>query len=60
MAVLKNYFGANDVVSPEKQRQVLLSSVGLDTYDLIFTLVAPAVPESQTFAELVEVVQHQV
>ena len=60
MDVLKNYLSANDVISPEKQRQIHLSSVGMDTYDLICTLAAPAVLESKTFAQLVEVVQRHV
>lgn len=60
IAVLKNYLGANDITSADKRRQILLSTVGLETYELICTLVAPDTPESKTFDELVEVVQKHV
>ena len=37
---LEHYFAANDVVSAEKQRAILLSAVGPSTYRLIRTLVS--------------------
>ena len=60
IAVLINYFGTNEITSTDKQKQILLSAVGLDTYDLICTLVAPDTPESKTFDELVKMVQEHV
>ena len=60
IAVLKNYFGANAITDGDKQRQILLSSVGLETYGLICTLVAPAAPEDKSFDELVGLVQNHV
>ena len=41
IAVLKNYFGANGITDGEKKRKILLASLGLETYDLICTLVSP-------------------
>ena len=60
IAVLKNYFGANGITDSEKKRQILLASVGLETYDLICTLVSPLEPEAKSFEELVKLVQEHV
>ncbi|KAK4321215.1 hypothetical protein Pmani_007945 [Petrolisthes manimaculis] len=60
IAVLKNYFGANGITDGVKKRQILLASVGLETYDLICVLVAPLPPEEKTFEELVMIVQDHV
>ena len=60
IAVLKNYFGANGITDGEKKRQILLSSVGLETYDLICTLASPLEPEVKSFEELVKLVQDHV
>ncbi|KAK4314476.1 hypothetical protein Pmani_014181 [Petrolisthes manimaculis] len=60
IAVLKNYFGANGITDGVKKRQILLASVGLETYDLICALVAPLPPEEKTFEELVTIVQDHV
>ncbi|KAK8387555.1 hypothetical protein O3P69_018236 [Scylla paramamosain] len=57
IAVVKNYFGANGITDGEKKRQILLASVGLETYDLMCTLVSPLEPEVKSFEELVKVVQ---
>ena len=38
---LGHYFSANDIVSSDKQRTILLSAVGALTYRLIRTLVSP-------------------
>ena len=57
---LQQYFVANDVKNADKQRAILLSSVGGPTYQLIRNLLAPDKPTSKTFAEIVEaVIQHQ-
>ena len=56
---LQQYFVANDVKNADKQRAILLSSVGGQTYQLIRNLLAPDKPTSKTFTELVEaVMQH--
>ncbi|KAK4315872.1 hypothetical protein Pmani_012923 [Petrolisthes manimaculis] len=60
IAVLKNYFGADGITDGVKKRQILLASVGLETYDLICALVAPLPPEEKTFEELVTIVQDHV
>ena len=54
---LEQYFHANDVDSPEKQRAILLSVCGASTYQLIWDLVAPAKPTSKSFDELVKLVK---
>ena len=60
VAVLKNYLCANSVADVVKQRQILLASVGMETYQLMCTLLAPDKPESKSFDELVKVVQEHV
>ena len=54
---LEQYFMANDVGNPEKQRAILLSGCGASTYQLIRNLVAPAKLISKSFAELVKLVK---
>ena len=54
---LEQYFEANDVVSAVKQRAILLSICGASAYQLIRDLVAPAIPISKSFAELVKLVK---
>ena len=54
---LEFYFTANDVDTPEKQRAVLLSMCGPETFGLIRSLVAPDKPGSRSFAELVSLVR---
>ena len=51
---LEHYFSANDIVSSDKQRAILLSAVGASTYRLIRTLVSPDKVTDFTFASLVE------
>ena len=46
-----------DVVSPEKQRAVLLSVCGPSTFQLIKNLVSPNKPSSKSFTELVDLVK---
>ena len=57
---LQQYFVANDVRTAEKQRAVLLSAVGGQTYQLIRNLLAPTKPTEVTFAEIVDAVQKHV
>ena len=51
---LEHYFAANDIVSAEKQRAILLSTVGPSTYRLIRTLVSPDKVTDFSFTALVE------
>ena len=53
---LEQYFAANDVEDAVKQRAILLSSCGADTYQVIRNVVAPGKPTDKTFSELVELV----
>ena len=54
---MQQYFAANDVRSAEKQRAILLSSVGASTYQLFKSLLAPGKPADKSFDELVQLVQ---
>ena len=51
---LEHYFAANNIVSAEKQRAILLSAVRQSTYRLIHTLVPPDKVTDFTFSSLVE------
>lgn len=55
--VLTNYFGANRITAATQKRQILLASVGRETYHLIKTLLAPASPDSKSFDEIVQVLR---
>ena len=54
---LEQYFVRNDIVAAEKKQAILLSSCGVDTYQLIRNVVAPEKPTARTFDQLVELVQ---
>ena len=54
---LEQYFAANEVVSADKQRAILLTCCGPDTYQLIKSLLAPARPTDKSFQELVQLVK---
>ena len=54
---MQQYFAANDVKRADKQRAILLSSVGASTYQLIKSLLAPSKPAEKSFDELVQLVQ---
>ena len=54
---MEQYFTANDIADPAKQRAVLLSACGATTYQLIRNLVAPGKPADKSFAEVVHLVQ---
>ena len=57
---LQQYFVTNDVKTADKQRAVLLSAVGGQTYELIRNLLAPTKPMEVTFAEIVDAVEKYV
>ena len=50
---LELFFTANDVNDAEKKRAILLTSCGIETYQLFKGLTAPAKPVEMTFNELV-------
>ena len=54
---LENYFIANDIKDPVKQRAILLNCVGASTYRLIKTLSLPGKPSDLSFADLVQKVK---
>ena len=51
---LKFYFEANDVEDAAKQRAILLSVAGPETFKLLSSLVAPQTVKDKTFKELVD------
>ena len=54
---LDSYLIANDVTSEDKKQAILLSVCGPSTYRLIWNLVAPQLPKSKSFADLVKLVK---
>ena len=46
---LQQYFAANDVQSEEKQKAILLSVYGAQTYQLLKNLLTPEKPADKTF-----------
>lgn len=53
---LQQYFAANDMDSTNKQRTILLSSCGTDTYQVIRNLVAPLKRSDKSFKQIVDLV----
>ena len=57
---LKEYFVANEITAAAKQKAVLLSVVGAETYQLMRNLTAPHKSTDKTFNQLVSLMQeHQ-
>ena len=54
---LQQYFTANDVESPEKQRAILLSGCGAQTYQLLKNLLTPEKPTDKSFSDLVKLIK---
>ena len=54
---LENYFVANDVVTGEKKRAILLSICGARTYQLIRNLTTPVTPSLKSYENLVKLVR---
>ena len=54
---LQEYFAANGIEEAAKQKAVLLSVVGAETYQLMRSLTAPQKPTEKTFEQLVTTVQ---
>ena len=51
---MDHYFTANDVVDADKERAILLSTCGAQTYKLVRSLVAPQKPTEFSYSELVK------
>ena len=49
---LELFFTANDVANVQKKRAILLTSCGIETYQLFKGLTAPAKPVEKTFNKL--------
>ena len=54
--VLEQYFEANDVPA-DKQRAILLASIGPRGYELLKKLCVPSLPKEKTFDQLCQVMQ---
>ena len=52
---LQHYFAANDIRSSEKQRAILLTVCGAETYQLIRSLLAPTKPTEKSFSDIINV-----
>ena len=51
---LGHYFSANDISDAGKQKSILLSVVGADTYKLMHNLSVPNLPGTETYEQLVQ------
>ena len=54
---LGHYFSANGITDISKQKSILLSVVGAETYKLMHNLSVPNLPGTKTYDELVELVE---
>ena len=54
---LQEYFAANEIAEAAKQKAVLLSVVGVETYQLMRSLTAPQKPTEKSFEQLVTIVK---
>jgi hypothetical protein len=55
--VLEHYIELNNIQGEQQKRALLITSCGLDTYQLMRNLVQPSKPKEKSFKELIEVVQ---
>lgn len=55
--ILQHFFKANKTTEAAKQKAILLSSVGSQTYSLLRNLLSPVKPGSKMFDELVDVLK---
>lgn len=55
--VLHHFFEANEIDDAGRQKAILLSSVGSQTYSLMRNLVSPAKPGDKSFDELVKLLK---
>ncbi|KAI4903740.1 hypothetical protein NFI96_023318, partial [Prochilodus magdalenae] len=55
--VFSHSFEANDITNAAKKHDILLSSVGSQTYSLMRNLLSPAKPGEKTYDELVELLK---
>ena len=53
---LGHYFSANDISDAGKQKSMLLSVVGADTYKLMHNLSVPNLPGTKTYEQLVQLI----
>ena len=54
---LQQYFVTNDVEAVDKQKSILLSVCGAQTYQLLKNLLAPEKPSDKSFVELVQLMK---
>ena len=54
---LDHFFAANAIKEADKKKDIFLSMLGLQTFKLLSSLVAPAKPGEKTYKDLVAVLQ---
>ena len=54
---LKHFFAANDIQDANRQKSLLLTSVGPDTFKQLTNLVAPDDVDDKTYKEVVDALQ---
>ena len=54
---MQQYFTANDIATDDKQRAILLSTCGAETYQLIRSLVAPQKPTDKSLRDIIQLVR---
>ena len=54
---MQQYFTANDIATDDKQRAILLSTCGAETYQLIRSLVAPQKPTDKPLRDIIQLVR---
>ena len=57
MSVVNHFFKANKIEEAQK-KDIFLAAVGLETYELLCSLVAPSEPDGKSFDELVKAVEN--
>ncbi len=55
--ILQHFFEANEITEATKQKAILLSSVGSQTYSLLRNLLSPVKPGSKTVDELMDLLK---
>ena len=54
------FFEANEITNENKQKAILLSSIGADTYNLLKSLLMPVKPIEKPLQDIIEVLKvHQ-
>ena len=55
MERVNHFFGANEIIDPDKRRSIFLVFVGAKTYKLVGSLVAPEDPKDKSYEGLAKI-----